>query len=60
MIDTVHPNACETRETEREGESVEPDTAEGEGSSDAIRFVGVVRTRAAMVGEEVMRSGDRR
>ena len=60
MIDTVHPNACETRETEREGESVEPNTVEGEGSVDAIRFIGVVCARAATVGEEVMRSGDRR
>ena len=34
------------------GESVEPDTAEGEGSEDAIRFVGVVCARAATVGEE--------
>ena len=58
MIDIVHPNACETRESEREGESVEPDTAEGEGSEDAIRFVGVVCARAATVGEEVMCSGD--
>ena len=34
------------------GESVEPDTTEGEGSADAIRFVGDVCARAATVGEE--------
>ena len=34
------------------GEGVEPDTAEGEGSEDAITFVGVVCARAATVGEE--------
>ena len=32
--------------------AVEPDTTEGEGSEDAITFVGVVYARAAMVGEE--------
>ena len=32
--------------------AVEPDTAEGEGSEDAITFVGVVCARAATVGEE--------
>jgi len=31
---------------------VEPDTAEGEGSEDAIMFVGVVCARAATVDEE--------
>ena len=42
-------------ELERQGwkrEGAEPDTAEGEGSADAIRFVGDVCARAAMVGEE--------
>ena len=34
------------------GEGAEPDTAEGEGSEDAITFVGVVCARAATVGEE--------
>ena len=32
--------------------AVEPDTAEREGSEDAITFVGVVCARVAMVGEE--------
>ena len=32
--------------------AVEPDTIEGEGSEDAIMFVGVVCARASMVGEE--------
>ena len=32
--------------------AVEPDTAEGKGSEDAITFVGVVCARAATVGEE--------
>ena len=34
------------------GEGVEPDTAEGEGSEDAITFVDVICTRAATVGED--------
>ena len=34
------------------GEGAEPDTAEGKGSADAIRFVGDVCARAATVGEE--------
>ena len=50
--DVVHSNTCRTRETEREGEGVEPDTAEGEDSEDAITFVGVVYTRTATAGEE--------
>jgi len=34
------------------GEGAEPDTSEGEGSADAIRFVGDVCAREATVGEE--------
>ena len=34
------------------GEGAEPDTVEGEGSADAIRFVGDVCARATTVGEE--------
>ena len=33
-------------------EGAEPDTSEGEGSADAIRFVGDVYARASTVGEE--------
>ena len=35
------------------GEGAEPDTAEGEGSADAIRFVGDVCARTATVSEDV-------
>ena len=40
--------------------AVEPDTTEGEGSEDAITFVGVVCARAAMVDEVVDVGGARR